>query len=248
MIKVGISPCFFYPDPSRLVFGPKSLAYIEQDMARYLSRPGVQPILIPYLPEGEWQQALDSIDLLVMQGGNDIAPQTYGAQSIEDGRWPGDPFRDEYELHLLDYAIKQGKPVFAICRGFQLLNVYYGGTLLQDIATQRPESILHRDAVAYDQLHHALEPLRGTPFADYFATETNWIVNSVHHQAIDRVGEGLDVWAQCEEDGLVEVIASRKASPGRIIGVQWHPEFAHNAPVPHHDAEQLYDWVLGQVV
>ncbi|MEL6593943.1 MAG: hypothetical protein AAFQ68_27820 [Bacteroidota bacterium] len=47
---------------------------------------------------------------------------------------------------------------------------------------------------------------------------------------------------------MVEVIASRKASPGRIIGVQWHPEFAHNAPVPHHDAEQLYDWVLGQVV
>ncbi len=248
MIQVGVSPCFFYPDVSRKVFGPKSLAYIEQDMARYLSRPGIRVILIPHLPKAEWQAMLDQVDLLVMQGGNDVAPHSYGAKAIEDGRWPGDPFRDEYELELIDYAHKSDKPIFAICRGFQLLNVYYGGTLLQDIETQRPESILHRDAQAYDQLHHGLTAVPNTPFAEYFSTETNWTVNSVHHQAIDIVAPNLEAWAHATEDQIIEVLGNTEVAPGKIFGVQWHPEFAWNSPVAHHSAERLYDWALSHVV
>ncbi|MEL7533517.1 MAG: gamma-glutamyl-gamma-aminobutyrate hydrolase family protein [Bacteroidota bacterium] len=247
MIRVGVSPCFFYPDLSRNVFGAKSLAYIEQDMARYLSRPGIQVILIPHLPKPEWQAMLDQVDLLVMQGGNDVAPQSYGAKPIEDGRWPGDPFRDEFELELIDYAVKKDKPIFAICRGFQLLNVYFGGTLLQDIEIQRPESIAHRDAVAYDQLHHGLTAVPNAPFASYFSEESNWTVNSVHHQAIDVIAPKLAVWAHAPEDQMIEVLGHTEVAPGKIFGVQWHPEFAWNLDGPHHDSERLYDWVLSHV-
>ncbi|MFK7923201.1 MAG: gamma-glutamyl-gamma-aminobutyrate hydrolase family protein [Bacteroidia bacterium] len=247
MIRVGVSPCFLYQDPERNVFGPKTLAYIEQDMARYLSRPGIQVILIPHLPKAEWQSMLDQVDLLVMQGGNDISPQSYGAKPIADGRWPGDPFRDEYELHLMDYALKQGKPLFAICRGFQLLNVYYGGTLYQDIGIQRPESISHRDAVAYDQVYHGLTAVPNAPFETYFQDETNWTVNTIHHQGIQTIAPKLEAWAHASDDQMVEVLGGTEVAPGKIIGVQWHPEFAWNAPVPHHSSERLYDWVLGHV-
>lgn len=247
MIKVGVSPCFIYPDLERKVFGPKHLAYIEQDMARYLSRPGIQVILIPHLPKSEWQTMLDQVDLLVMQGGNDIAPQSYGATPIADGRWPGDPYRDEYELQLIDYAYKQDKPIFAVCRGFQLLNIYFGGTLYQDIATQRPESISHRDAVAYDQIYHGLTAVPNAPFAKYFQDETNWTVNSIHHQGIQTLGSKLAPWAHASEDQMVEVLGSTEVAPGKILGVQWHPEFGWNSPVAHHNAERLYDWVLEHV-
>ena len=96
MIKLGITACFMYPDPSRLTFGHKTLAYLEHDMSRYLSKMGVMPILLPDLPWNELEQFLREVDGIVFQGGADVSPTSYGESAIENGRWPGDAYRDQY--------------------------------------------------------------------------------------------------------------------------------------------------------
>ena len=163
MLKIGVTACFFYPDPSRAVFGHKTITYLERDMSRYLSRPGVLPVLIPDLAsETDLKEILDQMDGFVIQGGSDMAPESYGEKPI--GRWLGDRHRDEYELKIMDYAIRQGKPVYGICRGFQVMNVYFGGTLFQDTVTQRSGTPEHRDADLYDQMNHPVELIEGTLF------------------------------------------------------------------------------------
>src|SRR5690606_38817603 len=117
MLKIGISACFMYPDPTRIVFGKKTLNYLENDMAQYIARQGVLPVLLPDLQEDVLIDLLEEMDGFVFQGGNDVAPQSYGEEPILAGRWMGDTYRDEYELKIMDYAVKTGKPVFGICRG-----------------------------------------------------------------------------------------------------------------------------------
>ncbi|WNJ16826.1 gamma-glutamyl-gamma-aminobutyrate hydrolase family protein [Pontibacter sp. G13] len=245
MLKIGVSPCFMYPDVDRIVFGRKSLAYVEQDMARYLSRPGVWPILIPDLPEAELTGIVEELDGLVLQGGTDLAPETYGESPI--GRWKGDPIRDRVELAILSKAMERAIPVFGICRGFQLMNAYFGGTLYQDLDTQDATSIKHRDADAYDQVNHEIEIVAGTWFADLNQGEALRRVNSVHHQAVKTLGEDLEVWATSAEDGLIEAFGWKGAPAGKVMGVQWHPEFFHNSQVPLMDAERLYSAWLDHV-
>ena len=120
MLKIGISACFMYPDPSRTVFGKKSLNYLENDMARYIGQKGIMPVLIPDLEGEVLTDLLAEMDGFIFQGGNDLAPQSYGEEPILEGRWKGDAYRDQYELRILDYAVQAGKPVFgAISSSFQ---------------------------------------------------------------------------------------------------------------------------------
>ncbi len=231
-----------YPDPQRTYFSAKHLCYLERDMARYLYRPGVMPVLIPDLEGTHLDELLAQFDGFVFQGGDDLAPETYGETPM--GRWRGDPFRDAYELRILDYAIKHHKPVFGICRGFQLINAYFGGTLYQDIATQLPEAIQHRDAALYDQLHHEIVLTEGKLLDQLQGTETVRTVNSVHHQAVKAVGQDLEVLATSTEDGLVEAFQWTKAEAGKVVGVQWHPEFFANSQTPLMDGNRVYEWFL----
>lgn len=225
MIKIGVSACFFHPDLNRATFGPKTLSYLENDMAAYVARPGVMPILIPELPKAEKLTMIQEMDGLVLQGGSDLAPETYGEQPI--GRWLGDRIRDEYELELIEIFLKQGKPVLGICRGFQLMNAYYGGTLFQDTESQRPESGKHRDAIEYDRVHHGVRFEKDSFFEKLYSDENNPMVNSVHHQSIKDLGKGLLPQAYSAEDNILEAFIHESVEPGKIMGVQWHPEFFH---------------------
>ena len=229
MIRLGVTSGFMYPDPDRVVYGPKSLCYIEKEMAAYLSRSNVMPVLIPDLEEGHLRRFLDEIDGLVLQGGVDIAPDTYGETAIENGRWPGDPYRDAYELKILDYFIKNEKPVFGICRGFQLINVYFGGTLYQDIMTEVPGSLPHRDAVAYDQLNHEITFTKGGLFEWLHSGEKVMKVNTIHHQGIKKLGNDLTVQATSDHGRIIEAFTWNKYPEGKVMGVQWHPEFFFNS-------------------
>ena len=225
MIKIGVSACFFHPDLDRATFGPKTLSYIENDMAAYITRPGVLPILIPELPRAEKLAIIAEMDGLVLQGGVDLAPESYGEKPI--GRWLGDGIRDEYELELMKLFLDSGKPVLGICRGFQVMNAYYEGTLFQDIETQHPNSIKHRDAVEYDRVHHGVRFEVGSFFEKLYADEKKPMVNSVHHQAVKDLGKGLLPQAFSTEDGIIEAFIHESAEPGKVMGVQWHPEFFH---------------------
>ena len=226
MLKIGISACFMYPDPSRTVFGKKSLNYLENDMARYIGQKGIMPVLIPDL-EGEiLTDLLAEMDGFIFQGGNDLAPQSYGEEPILEGRWKGDAYRDQYELRILDYAVQAGKPVFGICRGLQLMNVYFGGTLYQDIATQKENAIRHRDAALYDELLHPIAFTEGKFLDRLYAGNSPLVVNTVHHQAIKDLGKDLEVLALCPEDSIIEAIGYTGAEEGKVMAVQWHPEFS----------------------
>ena len=193
MIKIGISACFMYPDMERIVFGPKTLSYIENDMMRYIARKDILPILIPDLEDHLLTDILAQLDGFIFQGGVDLAPETYGEKPI--GKWKGDAVRDQYELKILDYAIKNSKPVFGICRGFQLMNAYFGGTLYQDTITQNKEAKEHRSAERYDSIKHPIHFNKGGFLDTLYAGESRPHVNTIHHQAVKGVGNDLEVYA-----------------------------------------------------
>jgi len=163
------------------------------------------------------------LDGVLIPGGVDMDPATYGeAPHPRLGRV--DPSRDVVELTLARWAREDGKPLLGICRGMQIMSVAYGGDLWQDLEDQLPEALKHdyfpnegwgRDHLAHDVELEGMSRLRGILERDVVP------VNSMHHQALRRVGDGLTVTA-IAPDGLVE--AAEAADHPFYVGVQWHPE------------------------
>ena len=225
MIKLAVSSCLMHPDITRATFGPKQLDYVENDMARYLASSDVMPVLMPDLDDDILACYMDEMDGLVLQGGADLAPETYGEEPI--GRWLGDRKRDLYEIRLIELALERNLPILGICRGMQLLNAFYGGTLYQDLGTQINPTIVHRDAVQYDSVHHSVEHAKDSLLAEVYQTKT-MLVNSVHHQGVKVLGTDLVVESVCLEKNLVEAFRYRNLSEQFVWAVQWHPEFNHS--------------------
>lgn len=244
MRKIGISSCFMYPDKQRNVFGPKSLNYLENDMARYITRKGILPVLIPDVKKDFLDDILSEMDGFVFQGGTDLAPETYGETPV--GPWKGDAYRDRYELYMLDFAMKNSKPVFGICRGMQLMNVYFGGSLYQDIATQTTGKDIHRSAERYDTIKHRIEFVPGTYLDTLYRDIPEPYVNTVHHQAVKDLGKNLEIYAT-SRDGLIEAFGYKKAPEGKVLGVQWHPEFTHTLRGELISEDTLYNAFLEHV-
>ncbi|MFZ4713241.1 MAG: gamma-glutamyl-gamma-aminobutyrate hydrolase family protein [Bacteriovoracaceae bacterium] len=243
MIKLGVSSCFMYPDQNRAVFGHKTLSYLEHDMSRFLSRKGVMPILLPDLPWEELEQYLIQMDGFVFQGGADVSPKSYQEELIENGRWPGDHHRDQYELKIMDWAFKNKKPVLAICRGFQLVNVYFGGSLYQDLKTQTKTGVEHRNAELYDRIYHDVDCTSGSLLADIYG-KNKLTVNTVHHQGVKVLGNDLIVDAICPEDQLIEAFHYKNMKENFVLAVQWHPEFSHTIQDKVISPEPLYQYFL----
>ncbi len=242
-VKVGISACFFHADPKRPIFTGKTLQYVEQSVAHWVMSSGALAVMIPS-PAGDTQKGdvgldhyADWLDALVLEGGSDMAPSSYGETPLDE-RWQGDRIRDDYERDLLAAFAVRGKPVLGICRGLQVMNVAHGGTLLQDIDTLRPGPVRHRDAVSYDRNLHPVEFVPGTRLAEVFEGTPQATVNSVHHQGIKDLAAGFVVEARCPDDGMIEAI--RKPGPTFMAAVQWHPEF-HRAGEGTLDDRPLLD-------
>jgi len=227
-LKVGISACFFHADPSRPIFTGKTLQYIEQSVAHWVASQGALPVMIPS-PAGDTSRGAVALadyaiwlDGLLLMGGSDVWPGSYGEEPMKS-QWGGDRIRDEYETALTRAFVAAGKPVFGVCRGLQLLNVAFGGTLLQDISTQQPQSLTHRDAGLYDRNFHAVEFVPGTRLAQLYAGTPRVTVNSVHHQGVKELAPEFLVEARCPDDNMIEAVRWRGAS--FVAAVQWHPEF-----------------------
>ncbi|MEN9628295.1 MAG: hypothetical protein RJA10_1522 [Pseudomonadota bacterium] len=232
-LLIGVSARIYYPGSQGPLPGvfTKTLHYLEQSVAHWVLSGHAMAVMVPAVTKDsivlrsdlelhDYAQALDG---LVLQGGNDVAPECYGETPLKP-EWAGDPVRDKYEIELINAFIEAGKPVFGVCRGFQLLNVMHGGTLYQDIATQRPQALAHREIGRYERHFHPVEFVPGTRLAELYAGTTRTVANSIHHQGIKDLAPGFVVEAHCPDDGMVE--AFRRTTPGAYVaGVQWHPEF-----------------------
>ena len=229
-LKIGVSARLLYPDPSRTFLPTKSVQYLEQSVANWVMSGEVLAFMVPEmsLASPHFPRALkvkhyvDSLDGLVMQGGADMSPESYGEQPINP-MWAGDKIRDQYEIELFHEFVMQGKPVLGICRGHQVINVALGGSLYQDIKTQCPDKGEHRVEKKYEHHFHDVRILPGTWLSTLYPGDGLRHCNSIHHQAINRLGEGLVVEAMSEPDGLIEAV--RWEGHCFVVGVQWHPEF-----------------------
>ena len=227
-LKIGISACFFHADPARPIFSGKTLQYLEQSMAHWVMSQGDLAFMVPS-PEGLTQKGdtslndfADCLDAVVLMGGSDVWPGSYGETAMDE-RWQGDRIRDAYEKKLIEAFVAAGKPVLGVCRGLQMINVAFGGTLYQDIATQCPQALTHRDAKTYDHNTHDLAIDPSSRLAQVLNGAKQARVNSVHHQGIKDLAPNFVIEAYCPNDRIAEAI--RYQGNSYVAAVQWHPEF-----------------------
>ena len=167
-LRIALSARLMHDPPAVLGFRNRTLQYLEQTIAHWIMGHGALAFMLPTLGyDAEVSRRkvsvhhyVDAMDGLLIQGGADVSPTSYGQQPLRP-EWSGDRVRDRYEIELLDGFVARGKPVLGICRGLQLINVAYGGTLLAGHPRRsRPDARQHVDAELYDQHHHdvAIEP------------------------------------------------------------------------------------------
>ena len=189
-----------------------------------IRRAGAVPVVIPPMDPDALEPLLDGLCGLCLSGGPDLDPGAYGAEP-HPALGPTEPPLDTFEIGLVRAAQARDMPVLAICRGLQVLNVARGGTLIQDLPSERPSDIDHRQAQAGSRATHGVTLEDGRLAGCLGLRELR--VNSFHHQAVDRLGEGLRAvgWAP---DGVVEAIEATDRT--FTVGVQWHAESMIHAP------------------
>jgi putative glutamine amidotransferase len=186
---------------------------------------GARVALLPPAQPGAAEELLARVDGLLLAGGGDIEPARYGAAD-HPAQYGLDPDRDALELELATAAVARGLPVLGICRGVQLLNVAFGGTLVQHLP-EGDGQLVHRDEAK--QAMHDVEVERGSRLAEALG-QTHATCRSHHHQGLDRVGDGFRPVARAPDE-LVEGI---ERDHGWTVGVLWHPEStAASDPVQH---------------
>ena len=226
-LKIGFSACFLPADPKRDLFKGKRLLYMVEDMCDWFMEAGALPVLLPRARgRFSFEELVNQIDGLLLQGGSDVCPKSYGEDAIRP-EWNGDYDRDQYEIELIHEAMRQDKPILGVCRGNQILNVAFGGTLYQDIKEQRTESEHHRNWDVYDMHQHGIKLSPDSWLSHVYQGRTSGVVNSIHHQAIKELSEKLEADAFSERDSIIEAVHLKDAhADGRYVrAVQWHPEF-----------------------
>ncbi len=186
---------------------------------------GAVPWMIPLLDDDleTLREIYERLDGVLIPGGVDMDPAQYG-EAPHPALGNLDPARDRVELQLARWAIADGKPVLGLCRGLQVINVACGGSLWQDLAAQRPESHKHDffppAGYAREHLAHEVRVVAGSRLRALVGVD-RLPVNSMHHQAVRRLGAGL-VASATADDGVVEALEG--AGTPFLVGVQWHPE------------------------
>lgn len=206
---------------------------------------GGLPLLLPPMDEDDCRQALSKIDGLLMIGGDDYPPESYG-DKLEAKTVVMDPERAKFDLLAARLANQAGLPYLGVCAGSQVLNIASGGTLVQDIPSHFPQSKVNHASKNGWQTgfnRHIVKAEAGTKLASIIGDAPMTVVTS-HHQCVGRAGSGLKVSAR-SEDGLVEAVEA--VDKPFVIGVQWHPErdysankalFAHFIDAARHFCEQ----------
>ncbi len=188
-----------------------------------VAKAGGTPVVLPILNDTEALfSAFERLDGIIFTGGTDIDPLAYGEQPMY-GLGEVKPHRDRHEFSLLSECVNNYSfPVMGICRGIQLINVHFGGTVYQDLEKQKPEGIMHSliDRMPLDAPSHSVVVERGSYVHEFIGKE-RFNVNSFHHQAVKDVGPALRVVSRAD-DGVVEGV--QLDDERFLMAVQWHPE------------------------
>ncbi len=201
-----------------------------ENYAAWLKRSGEEVETIDMWASANREEDMARADALVLTGGSDVDPARYGRPDLEGVCGAIDRERDELEFRLLEIADERAIPVLAICRGMQVMNVHHGGTLIAHLPDHVPGSEMHQKDDAIDSVH-TIDVAPGTLLFKA-VRELHGEINSAHHQAVDKLGEGLVVSGRAA-DGVVEAF-ERNDHNGKpyMLAVQWHPERMVDASSP----------------
>lgn len=195
---------------------------LSQSYVKAVILAGGAPLMIPLGPDADQLRSIyEGLDGILLSGGGDISPAHYH-EDTHESVWGIDPDRDAVEFTLARWALDEGKPLLAVCRGIQVVNVAAGGSLYQDISTQVPDAIEHVYFPGYPRnyIAHRVHLVPGSLLGRIVGSEEIG-VNSLHHQAAKVVAPGLIPVAQAP-DGVIEGL--EKPDHPFALGVQWHPE------------------------
>jgi gamma-glutamyl-gamma-aminobutyrate hydrolase PuuD len=209
-----------YVEPARFTVWEMTTALLPYMYVEHVARAGGQPVIIP--PAGDPSELAGRLDGLIIAGGGDIDPARYGSRSHEQTGYVR-KFRDEAEFGLMRTALDSGLPFLGICRGLQVLNVALGGSLHQHL----PDVVGHTDHSpapgTFGRVPVRLSPALAKIYEDSELTPAHY-----HHQAVDRLADGLEVTAR-SDDGTIEGV--ELASHPFALAVQWHPEADEDGPL-----------------
>lgn len=211
---IGVSP---------LYDSQKDSLWLVPGYIKMLEEAGAVPLILPLTDS---QRELDCLFNLcggfLLTGGQDVSPSLYGEErSPLCGEVSFE--RDVMDSYILKRAVNEDKPIFGICRGIQLMNAALGGTLYQDLPTERPSAVEHHMSPPYDRAAHSVNILSDSALRGVLGKEKIG-VNSYHHQAVKTLAPVLRA-AAVSEDGIIEAVEMPSAR--FFMGVQWHPEFSY---------------------
>lgn len=194
--------------------------YMPPVYANAIIQAGGIPILIPLVPEDDIEELSKRLDGLFVTGGEDIDPRYYNENPHVHLKQIT-PELDEMEYKLIKKMLDLDKPYIGVCRGLHMLNIVQGGSLYQSIHSQREEPVMqHLQKAVRTHRSHPVTLKKDSRIYDLLQ-EDEFRVNSFHHQAVNKVGQGLEVIARAT-DGIVECVESKNHS--FVFGFQWHPE------------------------
>lgn len=216
-------------------------SYVNQDYVEAILRAGGIPFIIPFNEDLESiREMVEHVDGVILSGGHDVNPYNYGEDPLLK---IGEVFpeRDVFDMEIYKTAVKFNKPVFGICRGFQIINVINGGSLYQDLSYADFVKLKHDQQDNPSQATHFVKFEEGTFLRDILGEESK--VNSFHHQILKDVAPGFKVVAK-SPDGVVESI-QKITEDCFVVGVQWHPEMLS---VKYEDSQKVFDEFVKKVI
>lgn len=233
---IGISGSIIIDDGG--MFPGYHRSYVNDDYIDSVVKNGGVPYIIPFNEDDDViKEQLEHVQGLILSGGHDVDPSFYGEEPMQKigTTWPQ---RDHFDMRLLKLAEEKGIPVLGICRGMQIINVFHGGTLYQDLSYREVETLKHNQGRTPDQPTHSVLLDEDSKIAKILG-EIKFRVNSFHHQIIRDVAPEFNVSGK-SPDGVVEAIES---SNKNVIAVQWHPEMLHNNKSVAF-MNNLFKWVI----